>query len=75
MDSSGTLANVFARIRRKLLIFLNPGRRNCALCGKRLPTMHEEIRETNGMPICRSCFELILKKADIDYRANDSDEL
>ncbi|MGA2380528.1 MAG: hypothetical protein ABSG85_14595 [Spirochaetia bacterium] len=67
MDPHGTLANLFDRIRRKLQIphVFNPGLLDCALCGKRVATMHEQImhKETDGVPLCRSCFELVLKKA------------
>jgi len=67
MEPQGTLENLFDRIRRKLGILhvFNPGLLDCALCGKRVATMPEGpiSEETDGVPLCRSCFELVLKKA------------
>jgi hypothetical protein len=50
-------------------VFLGIDRLDCALCGKRMATIREEVthEKTDGVPICRSCFEVLLKKADF-YR-------
>jgi hypothetical protein len=67
MDSQGTRENLFARIRRKLRILhvFNPSLLDCALCGKRVATMIEVLmrEESDVVPICPSCFKLMLKKA------------
>ncbi len=53
LPSQMTRDNFFDRILRKQLL-------DCALCGKRVARMREE---TVGVPLCRSCFQLILEKA------------
>ena len=67
MGPQGTRGNLFARIRRKLRILnvFSSDRLDCAQCGKRVATMHEVImrEETDGVALCQSCFELILKNA------------
>jgi len=67
MDSQGTRENLFARIRRKLWILhaFHPRLLDCALCGKRVATLNEVLRreETDVVPLCGSCFALMLKKA------------
>jgi hypothetical protein len=67
MDPQGPRENLFARIRRKLRIMhvFNPGLLDCALCEKRAATMLEVImrEETDGVTLCQSCLELMLKKA------------
>lgn len=67
MAPLGTLENSFKRIRRKLRAVpdFDPGPLDCVLCGKRVGTEREAIirEETDNMPLCQSCFELMLKKA------------
>ncbi len=67
MNPQGSLATLFDRICRKLCIpnVLSPGPFDCALCGKRVATMRKAVKreETDGVPLCQSCFELVLKKA------------
>ena len=78
MDPHGTLANLFDRIRRKLQIphVFNPGLLDCTFCGKRVATMREVSthEETDGVPLCQSCFELVLKKSAEDFPVNNFDE-
>jgi hypothetical protein len=79
MDPRGTLENL-DRICRKLRILgahvFNPGLLNCAHCGKRVATIREVImhEETDGVRLCRSCFELVLKKWAEDFPVNNFDE-
>jgi len=67
MYPHGTIANLFDRTRKKLWFIhdLNPGLFDCALCGKPAVAMREKIMhgETDGVLLCRSCFELVIKKA------------
>jgi hypothetical protein len=67
MGPRRTHGNRFARFRMKLrnLHVFNSGLLDCAQCGKHVATMHEVImREaTDGVALCQSCFELILKNA------------
>ena len=64
MEPRRALENLFDRIRRKLGIF-NPALLKCSLCGKRVAAMRKAImrEETDGVPLCQSCFELMLQKA------------
>ena len=67
MGPQGTCENLFARIRKKLrkLHVFNSYLLYCAQCGKRVATIHQAIlrEETDGVALCQSCFELILKNA------------
>ena len=67
MGPQRTREDLFARIRRKLRILLvfNSGLLDCAQCGRRVATVHEVImrEKTDGVALCQSCFELILKNA------------
>jgi hypothetical protein len=67
MDPLRTAETHVSSICRRLRITRIPKSRllDCALCGKRVAAMDElAIRHgTEGVPICRSCFELVLKKA------------
>ncbi len=64
MDPQGTL--VLNRIRRILRVrVFNLGLLDCGLCGERVATMGEVImrEQTDGVPLCQSCFQLLLKEA------------
>ena len=62
-----TRESLLAQIRKKLrnLLVFNSGLLDCAQCGERLATVHEVItrEKTDGVALCQSCFELILKNA------------
>jgi len=67
MSPHGRRVNPLTRIRERLwsLHVFNTGLLDCAQCGKRVAAIHEMIRreEADGVALCRSCFELILKNA------------
>ena len=67
MDPQRTLADLVARIRRKLWILhvFNPSPLHCAFCGKRVAAMRKAttLDATDGLRLCQSCFGLVLKKA------------
>ena len=79
MAPLGTLENPFELIRRKLRAVpdFSPGPLDCVLCGKRMGTMREAVvrEDTDNMPLCQQCFELVLKaaqSADHTKLADDS---
>lgn len=41
----------------------NPGLFECAFCGERVATMRIMHEETDGVPLCQSCFGMVLKIA------------
>jgi hypothetical protein len=67
--SRETLESLFDRIGRKLQNLgahvFNPALLHCALCGNRMTAMSEEFipEETDGVPLCQSCFGRMLKEA------------
>ena len=67
MGPRGTCQTLFSRIRRQLRIprVISARLLDCALCGTRVATRDEAIirERAEGVPLCQSCFELMLKKA------------
>jgi hypothetical protein len=60
----------FARIRKWLgnlgVQVFKPGLRCCVVCGKSVGTLHMAGThvEPDSRPLCRSCFELLLRSAE-----------
>jgi hypothetical protein len=63
MNLHGILENSFGLIRGTLVS--SPGPLDCAFCGKRETTIGQAImrRKTDDVPVCRSCFNGLLKQA------------